>query len=345
MLTWLAILPCCAGIVSLSAFAQRPKGPPARQTSPSTRTPIDYAKFSHETRQHQEACQTCHTVPSTNWLTARGFPDIADFPGHEACVRCHRSQFFRGAQPAICTNCHSRVSPRDDARFSFPNRERPRQFLTEFPHAKHQDVIASWSRPEQFKQVALVAFAHAAQEQKKDYNNCTICHAANMKEPVPPAGGWVDKFAPQPATFKTVPDSHSSCFNCHWRNQEPTAANCGGCHKLTAPYFFGGSRKRTSLKFTHAREQHVAECTTCHINITKSATLRGLKPDVPISGCTECHNKEGLRQDLNNELEAVDKNKDFVCVYCHTSEIGRNDPPAGHYLAAERQPLKRKDLK
>lgn len=96
------------------------------------------------------------------------------------------------------------------------------------------------------------------------------------------------------------------------------------------------------MKFRHAREQHSGECTTCHINITKSATLRGLKPDVPITSCTECHNKDGLRLDVSNELEAIDRNRDFVCVYCHTSDVGRRDPPASHYLIASRQPMKRK---
>jgi hypothetical protein len=101
------------------------------------------------------------------------------------------------------------------------------------------------------------------------------------------------------------------------------------------------------MKFSHegGGGKHLAECTTCHINITKSASARGLKPDVPITGCTECHNKEGLRQDLNRELVALDKNRDFVCTYCHTSEVGRRDPKPSHYLVAERPPLTRKDLK
>jgi len=87
------------------------------------------------------------------------------------------------------------------------------------------------------------------------------------------------------------------------------------------------------------------ECTVCHINITKAANLRGLKPDVPITSCTECHNKDGLRLDVSRELEAVDKNRQFVCVYCHTSDVGRLDAPASHYLIAGRQPIKRKDVK
>jgi hypothetical protein len=106
---------------------------------------------------------------------------------------------------------------------------------------------------------------------------------------------------------------------------------------------------RISAKFAHEgggeKKQHVAECTTCHINITKSASLRGLKPDVPITSCTECHNKDGLRQDLSKELIAIDKNRSFTCVYCHAENVGSLDPPPSHYLIAERPPLKRKDIK
>ena len=331
--------------------AQRRRNPQPQRTS----TPrIDYSKFSHATKQHQEACKTCHKVPTANWQKTRDFPDVADYPDHDACVRCHRPQFFKAAQPVICTNCHTKVSPRDDARFAFRNPARSRQFKIEFPHDKHQDVIARLRREPattgrfQFKQVSLVAFAHTFQT-RKDYNNCTICHSTNMRTPAAPREGWIDHFIPTADSFKTAPAAHSACFNCHWKSQEPVKENCAGCHKLASPYFPSNVPTRFSMKFRHEgggeKQNHLAECTTCHINITKSASLRGLKPDVPITGCAECHNKSGLREDLNKELAAIDKDKDFVCSYCHTSDVGKRDPPAGHYLVADRPPLKRKDLK
>lgn len=266
----------------------------------------DYSKFSHSTQKHQAACNTCHKIT---------FPDIKDYPSHDACVSCHRPQFFRGARPAICSVCHSKTSPRDEARFAFRNPASTLQFTIEFPHDRHQDVIA------------LLRFAHPPQQ----YNNCTICHA------------------PRTPTFKAVPTGHASCFNCHWKSQQPVADNCNGCHKLTTPHAPIDQHSRISIKFIHEgggeRKQHVAECTTCHINITKAATLRGLKPDVPITSCTECHNKDGLRQDLSKELTAIDKDRAFVCAYCHAPNVGSLDPPASHYLIAERPPLKRKDIR
>jgi Class III cytochrome C family len=327
---------------------RRPRPQPSRPAS----SRVDYSRFLHTTKEHKGACTTCHQAPTSNWKKVRGFPDIADFPDHDACVRCHRAQFFKGAQPLICTNCHSRVSPKDDARFPFRNPARPRQFKIEFPHDKHQDVIAMLRSlsptlaRNQSKPTRVVSFAHSNQE-RIDYNNCTICHATNSRQPAAPAQGWTDGFIPSAASFKTAPTVHAACFNCHWKNQPPTKDNCGDCHKLDVPGAPPAAPVRISLKFNHegGGGQHLAECTTCHINITKSASVRGLKPDVPITGCTECHNKSGLRQDLNKELAALDQNRDFVCTYCHTSDVGRRDAKPSHYLVAEQIPRLRKDIK
>lgn len=313
---------------------------------------IDYSRFSHATPKHRGACNTCHQVPTSNWKKVSNFPDVADFPGHNDCVGCHRQQFFKGAKPVICSICHSRVSPRDDARFSFRNPASPGQFLIEFPHDRHQDVIARMLRRGPIAEQSLfvrASFTTVAAGETKHYNNCEICHGPLTIAPVAPAAGWPDSFVPDAATFKNAPASHAACFNCHWKAQQPTNENCAGCHKLpdkpAAIPVLHDVHLRISLKFRHAREQHLAECTACHINITKSPTLRGLKPDVPITACTECHNKDGLRLDLNKELEALDNNRDFSCAYCHTSDVGRRNPPPGHYLIAGREPIKRRDVK
>jgi len=277
--------------------------------------PIDYSKFSHSTPKHQAACVTCHKIPTKDWTRTSAFPDVTDYPGHDACVSCHRPQFFRGPRPQICSVCHSKTSPRDDARYAFRNPASKLQFKIEFPHDRHQDVIA------------LLRFNHAPQ----GYYNCTICHASRT------------------ATFKATPTDHGSCFDCHWKATQPVADNCNGCHKLATAAYTIAEPTRISAKFVHdgggERKQHVAECTTCHINITRAASLQGLKPDVPITACTECHNKDGARQDLNKELGALDKNRAFVCAYCHTSNVGSLDAPASHYLIAERPLIKRKDIK
>ena len=288
----------------------------------SAQRAIDYTNFSHATPKHKSACNTCHKPPTKNWTKASSFPDIADYPDHDACVTCHRPQFFRGDRPPICSVCHVKTSPRDEARYAFRNPKTKLQFTIDFPHDRHQDVI----------------------------HTCTICHAQPSAAAKPPPDGWIDSYAPPVATFKASPSDHSSCFACHWKSQEPVATNCNGCHKLaTTPYVAANTPTRISLKFIHDgggdKKQHIAECTSCHINITKSATSRGLKPDVPITACTECHNKEGLRQDLNTELTALDKNRAFTCIYCHTSNVGKLDAPASHYLIAQRPPIKRSAIR
>ena len=346
----LFILMICAvlSVISFHNTAEAQKRRPTSVTPRLSISSVDYSRFSHATKKHQGACNTCHKVPTSNWKKVRDFPDVADFPGHAACISCHRQQFFKGARPVICGGCHSKVSPRDDLRFVFRNPAAPGQFLIEFPHDKHQDVIARVYAVDENPIFVRASFALTAEEKTKHYNNCEVCHSPRATAPAAPSKGWADSFVPDAATFKDAPASHAACFSCHWKSQQPVNDNCAGCHKLAdKPHQLDPSAapNRLSMKFRHAREQHVAECTTCHINITKSSTLRGLKPDVPITACTECHNKDGLRQDVSKELEAIDKNRDFVCAYCHTSEIGRRDPPASHYLIAGREAIKRKEVK
>jgi hypothetical protein len=337
-----SVLLVSISLLSVSAQKQRT---PVKRPPASARPGIDYSRFSHATEKHKGACNTCHRVPTDNWKQVGDFPDVADYPGHHACVSCHRPQFFKGAKPVICSVCHSKVSPRDDARFAFRNPLVPRQFLIEFPHDKHQDVIAKIHTQAE-PQLRFIRAGFTAGPENTHYNNCEICHAPRSTSPSAPAAGWPDAFVPDAASFKASPASHASCFNCHWKAQEPTNDNCAGCHKLSdKPYVAADTIARFSMKFRHAREQHVAECTTCHINITKSATLRGLKPDVPITACSECHNREGLRQDVSKELEAIDRNRAFTCSYCHTSDVGGRNAPASHYLIAGREPVKRKDIK
>ena len=325
---------------------RRTRNPPSQTPK---KTAVDYSRFSHATKEHLEACKICHQSPTANSVKVRGFPDVADFPDHGACVRCHRQQFFKGVQPIICTDCHTKTSTRDDERWKFRNPKRLQQFKIEFPHDKHQDVIASLRLRPATSVRGFIKSAHAADDRTRKYNNCTICHA-HPRAPVAPPGGWTDGFVPAADTFKSAPTGHDMCFNCHWQGQEPTKENCAGCHKLfAAPFFPVESPKRYSMKFRHdgGGANHIAECTTCHINITKASSLSGLKPDVPITSCatTSCHNNPAKHEEIFGELAQLDKDKQFVCSYCHTSNVGKLDAPPSHYLAVGRQPLKRTDLK
>ncbi|MBC7912230.1 MAG: hypothetical protein H7Y30_17115 [Pyrinomonadaceae bacterium] len=303
-----------------------------RNQSRSQRKPArDYSQFSHRSAKHQSlACDACHKAPTANWLKASAFPDVADYPSHASCIKCHRTEFFKGARPLICSVCHTKVSPRDEARFDFEKPNQPSQFSTIFPHDKHQDVIAS----DRFKGEPVAA-AHAlrsaprAQDKSRaQYYNCAVCHQTEAKTPNPP-GGFPDNFMPPAGTFKAAPVGHASCYNCHWKNQEPTHNDCAGCHKLSeTDVAMRLAPKRNSLKFAHEPlEAHIAECASCHINITRESSLLNLKPDVPITSCStsSCH----LAQ-TQTEFEQRKLDSSFGCVKCHTSDVGKRPVPASH---------------
>jgi Cytochrome c7 and related cytochrome c len=361
-LAGILVFVAASGAVVLTVAQTRQKKrvarPSTQQQSPQG-SATKYSAFLHSSEKHKGlACNACHKVP-TNWTAKREFPDVADFPNHDACVRCHRQQFFArqslvGTGPAICSVCHLRSAPREEGRFVFgkPNAANQsikpkdeRQFVIEFPHDKHQNVIAS-ARPDRSPDKA-VNFIRASffkpeadDEKKPDYNNCSICHqpnnSVNMVSLVRPREG-----DPAPNRFfKTIPHSHDTCFNCHWKNQKPTGDDCAGCHKAAATFIGVESPPRKSAMFSHegGKGEHVMECTTCHINITRASTLRGLTPDVPITICATCHkdNKKTTYPKITTiEEEFEQLKKTGSCTYCHTAEVGKKKPPASHEAAVQ----------
>ena len=350
-----ALLAC---IVLNGVLAQtrrrRPRSKPSTQQAPKA-SASKYSAFLHFSDQHKSlACNTCHKIP-TAWTAKRDFPDVADFPDHDACVRCHRQQFFTrqamiGSGPAICTVCHVRAAPREDKRFAFgkPNSlaqamkpKDERQFTIEFPHDKHQNVIASF-RKQITNQMRFVSasFFRPVDDKKPDYNNCSICHQRDDTlvtvplQPQPGAQLDANKF------FKTMPHSHDACFDCHWKDQQPIKDDCAGCHKPAMTFVAVLAPKRISAKFNHegGEGEHVMECTTCHINITRATTVRGLTPDVPVNACASCHReskKTTYPKAVTIEAELEQFKKTGECSYCHTSDIGRKKPPASHDAAVE----------
>jgi len=359
------ILIIAAGAV-VFCVAQTRRTSQARSNQASSASAIKYSVFLHSSAKHKGlACNACHQIP-TRWTAGRDFPDVADFPDHDSCVRCHRPQFFTrqafiGSGPSICTVCHLRAAPRQEARFAFgkPNNshqtlkaKEERQFTIEFPHDKHQNVIASIKPPTSFSlspgfdKLKLVGhqFVSAAfrrppsDDQKRVYNNCAICHATNntlidiTRSP--------GSFEPAPGTFKTMPQAHDQCFDCHWKNQKPAGPDCLGCHKLANAFVPPLFPARISAKFSHegGKGEHVMECTTCHINITRANSLRGLTPDVPIAACTTCHKdskKTTYPKAVTIEEEFEQYKRTGACTYCHTADVSRKKPPASHDAAAQ----------
>jgi hypothetical protein len=339
----------------------RRKRPSTRPTQPQTSRGkvTKYSTFLHLTEKHKSLkCEDCHKIP-TEWNAKRAFPDVADFPDHEACVRCHRQQFFSGQAfasigPAICTVCHVRAAPREAGRFAFGspnNAEQPVkaksewQFTIEFPHDLHQNVIARNRGGSPRVKIGgffvlPASFVAQQQERRPDYNNCSICHSTNRTAFSASPVGWADSFIPVVGTFKTMPHAHDACFDCHWQNEKPAGSDCAGCHKAATPFTPASSPRRISAKFNHegGKGEHVMECTSCHINITRASSVRGLTPDVPIAACASCHkdNKKTTYPKMTTiEEEFEQYKKTGNCTYCHTSEIGKKKPPPSHDAAAQ----------
>ena len=308
-----------------------------RSRSQASRRPpkpkIDYKSFSHTTHTVTQklACNACHKVPSKNWNVVRkgdvAFQDVTDFPEHSACLECHRTQFFARERPApaICSNCHIAVTPKDTVRWLFPSlgditdpklkrREALSEFGVAFPHDKHIDVVGMNASPGGSRGV----FVQASFQQKKPAppKSCPVCH-----ETYQPQGKSSEEYLTKPpkdigdnlwlkkGTFKTIPNSHTICFTCHSADSgiPPEPTNCETCHKLVAPMqlktdFDAGLaaamgadkvmlarwRRRVSAGgFRHEGGEHPdLSCLNCHN--AESANFSTIDPKtlkVPIKSC------------------------------------------------------------
>ena len=241
---------------------RRSSRPPAQKKIGTAKKPaVDYAKFSHQTHfvAQKLACDSCHKLPSKNWKAVRvgdaAFPDITEFPEHDSCLNCHRQQFFARERPApaICSNCHIAVTPRDTTRWLFPSlgdlsdpKLKRREFVSEFgvsfPHDKHIDVVGQFGVPGLGRD--RDSFVNASfQEKKKDGPpaSCPVCHQTykpqgNSSEEyvTKPPKNLGDNFWLKKGSFKTIPNSHTICFSCHNADSgvPPEPKSCDVCHKL-----------------------------------------------------------------------------------------------------------------
>ena len=111
-----------------------------------------------------------------------------------------------------------------------------------------------------------------------------------------------------------------------------------------------GLPKRFSLKFRHNTHTpsadgksetngHDVGCTACHINVAQMTTLNIPKADVQIVSCGPCHVattaipvSQTVRVTIFDEMTSkTDVTKNYVCVACHVSVIGSEQPPCSHY--------------
>lgn len=313
--------------------------------------------FTHTEQHHKSKdCAFCHKMPTANWLPARGYPDVAQFPGHASCFGCHKtSAVFTGGKPTFCLGCHSDIAPGRAPFRKFPIASKPREFNIAFPHKTHQDLLANLLRRQLTAPGHFVNASWSVPDEKNPVrNSCAVCHSDTKAVPVvkaPPIKEGLEKASdgasgvaaasPVAGFFKADPEGHATCFACHFSGIKAPSTDCKGCHVAAPAFKPTETIARYSVRFDHAREQHKTDCMSCHVRIAQSEDSRSLKdPDVPVLACVSCHgkpfnssdrkNKDYWQSALNNEIIGRQKEKTMVCAYCHSDEVGRYDIPASH---------------
>lgn len=333
---WICIVVLiCGAAVIISASPQRRK--------PATAKPrIEYSRFSHLTEQHRAACSSCHTFPSKNWKQVRkgddAFADVTEYPEHQACLNCHRQQFFARERPVptICSNCHVKATPIDTSRYPFPSLG---------------EVFLSTAKAQGFVSDFGVLFPH----DKHADADCADCHKtyqpqgkADNEFVTKPPQDIGDAFWLKKGTFQTRPLMHSGCFTCHNQESElaPLPPNCDTCHKpLSAAtraidfdeklaagmgvkdwWTLTAWRSRVSAgAFRHEVHSDI-KCSQCH----QSSAMRAVTVK-SCGGAEGCHitatsDDGGI---LNYEIDQKNKNAGFVCTKCHIV-YGKKAVPVSH---------------
>jgi hypothetical protein len=359
------VLPLLTSEPVAEAGPQR-RAQPRRAQSKPDRAPT-YSEFSHATAEHRKACDTCHKFPSANWKQARkgdeAFPDVTEYPEHSSCLGCHRQQFFKGAQPIICSVCHQQVTPKGGERHPFPTLgeafERSKKGETAasdfglfFPHDKHIEIVG-----------------------KNAQESCAECHQTYQPQndsdeefvTRPPKDLPEDRFWLKKGTFKTSPASHAACFTCHSEDSglKPAPVDCATCHRLLpADQVIRLTEARNDFDPRHASEMGIKDkttlekwskrdtaryrhewiphaglsCNACH-NVAEMNTVEEKTKKVSVQSCggegTGCHIEATAEGILNFEVEKKKASPAFRCVKCHVNN-GAKAMPETHTSAVSK---------
>ncbi len=264
--------------------------PNARRRQTARRAVRPYNEYRHDIPAHINNCANCHTTNSLRNVAARDLINrlaVNEFPDHDACISCHRTQFFTGARPQICTVCHTVVSPRSGARFEFPKSNG--EFSTVFPHDVHQYVLAK-IEPAHKQIIAQPHFVNAsfiAQDERPEARinklnrTCAACHTADLNREHDAPAGWIelektdDKETQLPNGTIVLPDGTKRLTN------GTTIAPDG---KATEVLTLG------TFQLSPAGDGAHATCFACHYQAQK-----------PIAtDCAGCHGLQNRRSIIKN---------------------------------------------
>lgn len=193
----------------------------ARRAPRGASLPSDAAKYStftHHThgpdgrdaRAKLLKCRDCHTVPPAGNVAAAADAKPADplkrHPYHDACFGCHEREIYRGARPAMCRVCHSRVSPRATARDVYEWKLITANFNHLGGGAKRQHVDENCGSCHKVAaETARVKF------QKAPIKACFQCHKSNK----PMIGTEIDKYEDALGGKPLKPNESRECVGCH----------------------------------------------------------------------------------------------------------------------------------
>lgn len=350
LFSWLAFAWIGEGSIAASYTPEPPAQQRRSQTkrrrgtaavvSPTSR--INYSKFAHATKQHQQECNTCHKFPSKNWKDVRqgkeAFADITEYPEHSSCIKCHTQQFFARERPAprICSVCHVSITPRYTVRYPFPNppeifnaSKQAQAFVSDFriqfPHETHLELVGDYRTPwrrEEGLQFERATFGQEKQAEEND-KSCAFCHQTYQPQGkssdefvvARPKGLAEDAFWLKKGTFKTTPN-HATCFTCHTPEGDikPASNECAVCHKLQPT----GQLAHVDFDPKFAAQIGITDgfILTKWRRRSSSGTFRhegGLHPD---QGCVTCH-KVSAMNTVDVKTLKVPVN---ACDVCHIGE-------------------------
>jgi hypothetical protein len=225
---------------NIASDAQRRR---SRRTPGPVSTPnvaAKYSTFTHHTHgpDGQDArakllkCSDCHTMPPAGEATTPADAELADplkrHPYHDDCFGCHEREIYHGARPAVCSVCHSRVSPRA---------------------TKHD--VHEWK----FK-TANFNHLRGGAERKHVDKNCGVCHYADpSKDPVkfprapikacfdchkskkPVISAEIDKYEDILQGKPLRPNEPRECVGCHLADIGKMPAPCSHFALFGEGYF------------------------------------------------------------------------------------------------------------
>jgi nitrate/TMAO reductase-like tetraheme cytochrome c subunit len=328
MSSWLKIvklaLALACFVILLAPFAVRgqqagkqsgDKTTPASTQTPTTKKPVDYNRFTHETHlgrikvpntnfARDLKCESCHERPSERDISNNIVPTTdrnkqlrLKFPGHKACVECHVVQFTSKPQQTcvICHNTQQGLIARPPQR-EFPQRYDFNAFFDAKQHELHvtyklsdgKQMDCAYCHKDTPKAMAVTIASHpecytchspgSFDDKAKVKGNCVICHTQRVVDP-----------QPQPYIAKL----ESRAYGAKFSHKEHMAfiQDCKACHSIQGGYNQYSPSSPAVKQHNTSAQTGGRGCFSCHDG--KRHYGRVVFSGDAAEACVKCHNLKG----------------------------------------------------